>query len=152
MLKNRLQVNLQKYKQSLLLSKHGFVGLIIWPAQHSNTNSTNRVSLGRGYLFNPPMIDRRNVWETFKNIHYYFLLDELVQPKFTFKKPELQYTTEIVLIFKVQLMELGDHEILDLGFILVGGYRDLLKCSNLFKQSRYYWLALISYLNVMAQF
>lgn len=98
------------------------------------------------------MIDCRNVWETFKNIHYYFLLDELVQPKFTFKKPELQYTTEIVLIFKVQLMELGDHEILDLGFILVGGYRDLLKCSNLFKQSRYYWLALISYLNVMAQF
>lgn len=73
-------------------------------------------------------------------------LDELVLQKFTFKTPS--YITEIVLILKVHL---ADHEILPLIF-LVGRFRDLLKCSNLFKQSRYYWPALISYLNVMAQF
>lgn len=65
-------------------------------------------------MFKQPMIDSGSVWETLKNIHYYFLFDELVLQKFTLKKNN--FITKIALILKVQLMEIANHKILALGF------------------------------------
>lgn len=67
-------------KKSLLLSKHCCFCLIIRPAQHSNTTSTNRVN-----RFDQPIIDSEGV-EVFGKLlktFIIFLFDELAMQKFT---------------------------------------------------------------------
>lgn len=59
------------------------ISLYVWAARHSNTDSTNGVTWGRGSLFVQPVADEQSEWVIlFKTITHVTLFCEILHLKF----------------------------------------------------------------------